>query len=344
MNKTPEVIERQIRRIVEKIPWIPKIVAQIVDQNYQNEKQIKANLEEELHIRTKSENALIRIAYYSQLTGLLNRVGIAAKISQNFDENSMNTAVVFDVDYLKKYNTAHEHDGGDLAIIHVWMIAWRVVKQFKLENPSISMDFAHLSGDEFVIVIAWWVEYAQEVARRIHHELKLNQVSIGEESYNVSVTCWIASTEHVEKYETTVKQKGLGIEIPLWFAKVMKLADMAVSVAERWNSHVYDGTIIEKDLDKETEKWIESLSDMLRWIHTQKVLKTVLQEMVVKIASKQDREEHVVAIDGILQIMKSNKEITEKEARYIDSMLDHTNSYRDFINNIDPDHIADMIK
>lgn len=53
---------------------------------------------------------LIQLAYYSQLTLLENRVGLANKIVREFDKNSMNTAVVFDIDYLKKYNTAHDHD------------------------------------------------------------------------------------------------------------------------------------------------------------------------------------------------------------------------------------------
>lgn len=303
--------------------WIAEIIYHLYKQN---------NIINRLEF---TKEALRILAYYSQLTGLPNRIGLANELTLSFDEKSTNTIVAFDIDFLKKYNTEHDHDWGDIAIVHLGEMVKEIVWEFQIRYPNIMIYPAHLSGDEFVVIIAGWAEYGQYIAERLHHKLATTPVSIQDTWYNVSVTCWIATSDHAREYSPLIKQKWLGTDIPMWTAQIMKLADQAVTIAERWWTHVYDGTTIEMDLTAEQKKWIESLSDMLRWIHTQAILARVLLEMIQKIAEFQNKWEHIVAIDSILRAMKNKKELTESEIRFIDNMLADTEKFSDFLDDLD---------
>lgn len=120
----------------------------------------------------------------------------------------------------------------------------------------------------------------------------------------------------------------------------MKLADGAVAVSDRGSSHMYDGTVIEKDLSEKTVKWTEELMDMLRGIHTEKVLAETLQNMIRKIAKAQNTTEHLRAIDSILKVMRANKELKANEVRFVDYMLERVDEYREDLSDPDYDTVS----
>lgn len=103
---------------------------------------------------------------------------------------------------------------------------------------------------------------------------------------------------------------------------------------------MYDGTVIEKDLSEKTVKWTEELMDMLRGIHTEKVLAETLQNMIRKIAKAQNTTEHLRAIDSILKVMRANKELKANEVRFVDYMLERVDEYREDLSDPDYDTVS----
>lgn len=314
----------------EKIARIKKKILNILLASAQGNPDAAQSVMDRVMRSTKLIHFFSQLAYYSPLTWLLNRVGLASKVSQEYDSEALTSAIVFDIDYLKTYNTDHGHDGGDIAIKHVGKLANKIVKQYRDQNPDKQIDIAHLSWDEFVIIVTGDKLYAREIAESIHAELKIALVDIYSVEYNVSITCGIATTNHVREFDPQVKQKWERIEIPLWFAKVMRLADDAVTLSERGSTFICDGTVPMNDLTKSTKNFVSSLSDMLRAIQNNTTLMETLPWIIAKIAQFQDTKENINSIQIILSGMQNNIaiEISERDRRYITKMLEMIEKFR----------------
>lgn len=299
------------------------IIRKIVQNN--SDEELQTSVDQALMER-KLTNSFMELAFFSPITWLLSRIWLANKITQEFDQDKITTAIVFDIDHLKKYNTEHGHDGGDKAIQHVWMIANRIVEQSRNGGQGILIEIAHLSGDEFVIAVLGDVDHGKKIVWSIQDELKKTPIKIDSTEYTISITCGIATTEHVHEYSPDIQQKSWWTHIPLWFAKVMKLADDAVTLADRWSSYICDGKVPNSNLDDTTKKFVTSLSDMLRGIENQNLLIKILLEMIEKIATFQNLQQNLSSIKTILSTMKNDTvfQMDRRSIWYINAMLEMT--------------------
>ena len=100
--------------------------------------------------RRRREEALIDEALTDHLTGLLNRRGLAARVAPWLDEARAGkpltiSALALDIDFFKRVNDRHGHDGGDAVLRHLGEL---LTKQFRRDDIV-----ARLGGEEFVVLL-----------------------------------------------------------------------------------------------------------------------------------------------------------------------------------------------
>jgi len=99
--------------------------------------------------RHRREEALIDAALTDPLTGVLNRRGLAARVAPWLDEARAGkalkiSALALDIDFFKRVNDRHGHDGGDAVLRHLGQL---LTSQFRRGDIV-----ARLGGEEFVVL------------------------------------------------------------------------------------------------------------------------------------------------------------------------------------------------
>ncbi|MDD2357807.1 MAG: EAL domain-containing protein [Thiovulaceae bacterium] len=143
------IYDNAVRRIVidDKIKWIA------ISANFSQDESgnyVKAQgMLQDITIQKNYELELERLANFDSLTGLANRTYLLAHINKLIHRNKRNKSnaavLLFDLDHFRDINDSFGHNMGDELLIQV---AKRMTERMRQEDLV-----AHLSGDEFVLVL-----------------------------------------------------------------------------------------------------------------------------------------------------------------------------------------------
>jgi len=141
--------------------------------------------------RRRREEALIDEALTDPLTGLLNRRGLAARVAPWLKETRAGktltiSALALDIDFFKRVNDRHGHDGGDAVLRHLGQL---LMKQFRRGDI-----IARLGGEEFVVLLKD-VPYTIAIAsaERMRHLLEHTPLAWKDETIAVTTSIGVAS-------------------------------------------------------------------------------------------------------------------------------------------------------
>ena len=112
---------------------------------------------------------LKRLALYDPLTGLYNRRGmdfsLNHSVASTYRSGECISAINIDIDFFKKVNDTHGHDGGDFVL--------QKISETLLQNVRPKDVCSRLGGEEFVIVLPDTSQhYAISVAERIRVDIE----------------------------------------------------------------------------------------------------------------------------------------------------------------------------
>ena len=141
--------------------------------------------------RHRREEALIDEALTDPLTGLLNRRGLAARVAPWLEEAHAGkamtiSALALDIDFFKRVNDHHGHDGGDAVLRHLGQL---LTKQFRRGDIV-----ARLGGEEFVVLLRDAPQLsAMVMGERVRHTLEHSSVAWNDEMIAVTTSIGVAS-------------------------------------------------------------------------------------------------------------------------------------------------------
>jgi len=162
----------------------------------------------------KEKKALAYQAHYHYLTDLPNREKFYQEIKQwivRAEREKSKFALFFiDLDRFKKVNDSYGHDTGDKVI---QIVALRIGKVVGKENF-----FAHISGDEFTLLIAYEedTESVKEMAKQVISVIK-------EPIFIIDTTIYISASIGISAYP----------ESSVYYADLIKYADMTMFEAKK---------------------------------------------------------------------------------------------------------------
>jgi len=140
--------------------------------------------------RHRREAGLIDEALTDPLTGLLNRRGLAARVAPWLDEARAGKALTIwalalDIDFFKRVNDRHGHDGGDAVLRH---LSHLLTKQFRRGDIV-----ARLGGEEFVVLLRDAPDaIARASAERVRHLLEHTPLTWKDETIAVTTSIGVA--------------------------------------------------------------------------------------------------------------------------------------------------------
>ena len=140
--------------------------------------------------RHRREAGLIDEALTDPLTGLLNRRGLAARVAPWLDEARAGkaltiSALALDIDFFKRVNDRHGHDGGDAVLRH---LSHLLTKQFRRGDIV-----ARLGGEEFVVLLRDAPDaIARASAERVRHLLEHTPLTWKDETIAVTTSIGVA--------------------------------------------------------------------------------------------------------------------------------------------------------
>jgi two-component system cell cycle response regulator len=148
---------------------------------------------EELHARLRAaervghmQRELIRLAVTDSLTGMYNRRGFfeqAVRPCQDAAKGSPLSAIMADIDYFKRINDSHGHDGGDKAI-------------FAVANELMSGDWhaGRLGGEEFALLLEGrTMAEAADIAEALRRQIADLRIPTSDGS--IALTCSFGVSE-----------------------------------------------------------------------------------------------------------------------------------------------------
>ena len=141
--------------------------------------------------RHRREEALIDEALTDPLTGLLNRRGLAARVAPWLEEAHAGkamtiSALALDIDFFKRVNDHHGHDGGDAVLRHLGQL---LTKQFRRGDIV-----ARLGGEEFVVLLRDAPQLsAMVMGERVRHTLEHSSVAWNDDTIAVTTSIGVAS-------------------------------------------------------------------------------------------------------------------------------------------------------
>ena len=159
--------------------------------------------------RHRREEALVDEALTDPLTGLLNRRGLAARVAPWLDEARAGkpltiSALALDIDFFKRVNDRHGHDGGDAVLRHLGQL---LTKQFRRGDIV-----ARLGGEEFVVLLKDSPDVvAMALAERMRHLVEYTPLAWKDETIAVTTSIGVASGAGLTEVEPLLHDADLGL-------------------------------------------------------------------------------------------------------------------------------------
>jgi len=159
--------------------------------------------------RHRREEDLIDEALTDPLTGLLNRRGLAARVAPWLDEVRAGkaltiSALALDIDFFKRVNDRHGHDGGDAVLRHLGQL---LTKQFRRGDIV-----ARLGGEEFVVLLRDASdESAKTLAERMRHILEHAPVTWKDQTIAVTTSIGVVSSAGLAEVEPLLHDADLAL-------------------------------------------------------------------------------------------------------------------------------------
>ena len=209
-----------------------------------NQKLITTNLElqQEIQIRHKAEQQLVKDALYDGLTGLPNRSLLMDRIERSLEQSKRNPDYLFailfiDLDRFKSINDSQGHLVGDKLLIAVAEILDREIRD--------ADTLARLGGDEFIILLdnIHQLTDATKVSDRINQRLQ-SPVNLEQQTVFTSASIGIALSS--TGYEDS--------------SQILRDADIAMYRAKDKGKACYE--VFDRTMYLETLKTIELESDL----------------------------------------------------------------------------------
>jgi len=159
--------------------------------------------------RHRREEALIDAALTDPLTGVLNRRGLAARVAPWLEEARAGkalkiSALALDIDFFKRVNDRHGHDGGDAVLRHLGQL---LTSQFRRGDIV-----ARLGGEEFVVLLRDAPEaIATTLAERMRHLLEHTPLAWKDETITVTTSIGVASGAGLVEVELLLHDADLAL-------------------------------------------------------------------------------------------------------------------------------------
>lgn len=156
----------------------------------------------------KVSEALEDLARTDELTGLLNRRGVAERIESELaraerDKQEM-SVVICDVDHFKKINDHYGHDIGDKVLTSLAKILQTTVRS--------SDSVGRWGGEEFIVLLPnTGIEKAYALIERMRKEIAAEQLQFGHRRVSTSISCGIASTKFSSSFEGLLKAADISL-------------------------------------------------------------------------------------------------------------------------------------
>lgn len=155
-------------------------------------------------IKLKAEiERLKKLAYYDELTGLLNRHGFYEEVSKVFNVTSLKysnlerrigihipfSLIFLDVDDFKKVNDTHGHEAGDQVLKNV---AQAIQKRFRTGDI-----YARWGGEEFIVSLPGAnINVAQNIAEKLREDIENIKIKIGDKEFGVTISIGITEYQN----------------------------------------------------------------------------------------------------------------------------------------------------
>lgn len=158
----------------------------------------------------QSNSKLIALASTDPLTGLTNRRSLLATAEKEIDKqvNEHTTPslciAICDIDFFKRINDTHNHDGGDAVLKHVSSL---------LKGDSMKPHFcARWGGEEFVIIFPGkTVNETFELMEAIRLKVQNTVIHHNQKSIAVTITTGVTNVQPNEKIEHAIDRADKGL-------------------------------------------------------------------------------------------------------------------------------------
>lgn len=159
--------------------------------------------------RHRREEVLIDEALTDPLTGLLNRRGLTARIAPWIEEARNGSALTIsalalDIDFFKRVNDSHGHDGGDAVLRHFGRLLRKQVR--------CSDIVARLGGEEFVVLLKNAPDaVAMASAERMRHLVENSPIAWKHHSIAVTTSIGVAIGSGVNGVDPVLHDADLAL-------------------------------------------------------------------------------------------------------------------------------------
>ncbi|BCS33363.1 hypothetical protein TBR22_A25900 [Luteitalea sp. TBR-22] len=145
--------------------------------------------------RRRREVTLLDAALTDPLTRALNRRGLAARVEPWLEDaragrGETMTALALDIDFFKRVNDTHGHDGGDAVLRHVGQLLAQLFRRGDI--------VARLGGEEFVVLLRDVPEHqAMAMAERVRRVIQDTPVPFKEATIAITTSVGVARGDNV---------------------------------------------------------------------------------------------------------------------------------------------------
>ncbi|TQV77223.1 diguanylate cyclase [Aliikangiella marina] len=183
----PGTIEFEALVLISYIP-VCIFVAYMADRENSQRRQLKhafENIERVTQEREKIMQQLKQVASTDELTGLLNRRAMNAKLEEEMKRfyryHISFCILLLDIDYFKKINDEYGHQIGDLALIHLAKTMQSAIR----ETDTLS----RWGGEEFMVLLpATPIESARVIAERLCLSVEQSTMEIDQATIRCTIS------------------------------------------------------------------------------------------------------------------------------------------------------------